>query len=85
MSGTDDLCIKMIANSKKLVEKRTKSTQSSKQSVQTYTDAISQLFTSSFLSHPLVQRYPEEFAAFLHAKSGAILASFEKTIVGKHE
>lgn len=76
----DDLCIRMIMNSKKLNIKRDE-----KRSLSDPFPEIIQIFREHFLTYPMVRERPNEFAEFLRSKAPTILAAFDKLVSGKHE
>lgn len=78
----DDLCIKMIANTRKLKDDAVKDQKPlSTQQVTT----LFQILENDLLSNPVVTENFDEFVAFFRTNSPKFVSSFEKTITGKSD
>lgn len=78
----DDLCIKMIANTRKLKDDAVKDQKPlSTQQVTT----LFQILENDLLSNTVVVENFDDFVAFFRMNSPKFVASFEKTISGKSD
>ena len=75
----DDLCIKMIANTKKL------HTKPKEESLNNNIERVIQILSKLLMKYDAVQKHPHEFAKFLEVRLPHIVASFEKSLSGKIE
>jgi len=73
----DDLCIKMIANSKKL------KTEKPEKPLSDCKSKIFQILETQYINHSIVQDHLVEFSRFLEDHNKTILAMFQKTVHGK--
>lgn len=73
----DDLCIKMIANSKKL------KTEKPEKSLSDCKGKLFQILETKYIAHPVVQDHLVEFARFMEDYNRTIIAMFQKSFNGK--
>lgn len=80
----DDLCIKMIANTKKL-KASASNDDCLNAATAAYNNSIFQIMQSNYLSKEVVQDHSSEFATFLKKHHDVILALFERSLHVKIE
>lgn len=76
----DDLCIKMIANTKKLKDEGNKMKQDQKPLSSQQVDRLIQIFETHFYSNFFIARNVEKFTIFLKSNSQDIIDAFIRTI-----
>jgi hypothetical protein len=82
----DDLCIKMIANTRKLKEDAAKALSKDQKPLSTQqVTTLFQILENDILSNPIVNDNFDDFVGFFRSNSCKIIASFEKSISGKSD
>lgn len=80
----DDLCIKMIANTRKLKEEVAKTLNQDQKPLSTQqVDRLIQIFENEILCYSKVVDNFDDFLSFMKCNSAKIIASFEKSLNGK--
>ena len=73
----DDLCIKMIANSKKL------KTEKPDNPLSGCKGKLFQILETKYITHPAIQDHMTEFSRFMDDYNPTIIAMFQKSVHGK--